>query len=175
MQRAWSCCCALRLRPRLAARNDPELEVQLTNSSDETVTLTIHQHLLDTVTIILRDPDGYVVSSLCYVVYHSAFSAKPPLVLGAGLSKTSQLHLSVAVGPRAFRHFTQACIHLRLCFTQDGSWVFRFQSYQCSPVPIGLQCASETSRVTQEFLQLPLPDRYSRRRSASCSPRCRAV
>src|SRR5205823_6118268 len=79
-----------------AARNEPELQVELRNVSDEPVTVRIHRMPLDTVTFILRDPDENVVSSFCYVTVHSTFEALPPIVLGPGEFQTTKLFLFVA-------------------------------------------------------------------------------
>jgi hypothetical protein len=88
--------CSLRLRPGAAMRKEPELEVELTNTSDAAVTLRIHRTLLDTVTFILRDPEDNVVSSFCYVTVHSTMHAESPIMMGPGESKSDEIFLSVA-------------------------------------------------------------------------------
>jgi hypothetical protein len=88
--------CALRIVPGAAARHEPDLEVELTNTSDNVVLLNIHRDLLDVVTFILRDPDDEILSSFSYFTVHSSTESKPPIVLMPGASKTRQVHLSVA-------------------------------------------------------------------------------
>jgi hypothetical protein len=88
--------CTLRVRPGAAAHNEPEMEVELRNVSDKPVTIGIHRFLLDTVTFILRDPEGNVVSSFCYVTVHSTINALPPVTLNPDEVDTSRIFVSVA-------------------------------------------------------------------------------
>ena len=78
------------------AEYGPELEVTLTNTSDQAVTLGIFQILLDLVTFIFRAPDDSVVSSFCTLPTHSTFQSRPPVILKPGESKTSKILLSAA-------------------------------------------------------------------------------
>jgi hypothetical protein len=88
--------CSLRVRPGAAAWKEPELEVELRNTSDKPATIRIHRTLLDAVTFVLRDPEDKVVSSFCYVTVHSTFETLPPITLRPGEAKLSQMFLSVA-------------------------------------------------------------------------------
>ena len=74
----------------------PELEVTLTNTSDQAVTLKIHQWLLDLLTFIFRAPDDSIVSSFCSVGIHSTLQSRPPIILKPGESKMSDILLSSA-------------------------------------------------------------------------------
>jgi hypothetical protein len=96
--------CIFRARPGAAARNEPELEVELKNVSADPVTLTVHRSLIDRVTFVFRDPDGGVVGTFCSAHLHSPYSPNerfPTVTLKPGESKTASLYLSVA----AFRGY----------------------------------------------------------------------
>src|SRR5262249_23622639 len=69
----------LRAVPGAAARKEPEVEVELTNDSKETVLISIHRDLFDGVTFILQGPDGKVVSRYRPIMLHSLADRLPPI------------------------------------------------------------------------------------------------
>jgi hypothetical protein len=111
--------CSLRIRLGIAAREKPEVEVRLRNVSDDAVALRIHGHLLDTVTFIFRDPDGKVVSSFSTVYLHSTLRTEPPMILGPGESKASEIFLSVACG-RGFRPLRPGLYSIQAVFPNNS-------------------------------------------------------
>jgi hypothetical protein len=111
--------CALRVCSGAAARDKPELEVQLKNCSEYSVALYIHRLLLDLVTFILRDPDGNVESSFCYMTTHSNFEPLPPVILKPGESKASSIFLSVA-SDHGFRPLRPGLYSLEAVFHEHG-------------------------------------------------------
>ncbi len=128
--------CALRVIPGAAARKEPELEVELNNASDEPVLLQIHRDLLDVVTFILRDADNAVVSSFCYITVHSSFRSKPPIILGPGESKTTQVYLAVAAD-HGFQALPPGLYSLEAVFVQPLMQPVMLARSGCLPVRVG--------------------------------------
>jgi hypothetical protein len=114
--------CELRIRKRAATRAEPELEVQLTNTSDDSVTIHIHQLLLDNVTFVFRRSDDQVVSSSCCVTKHSTKCVKPPMILDPHESKTAQVFLWVAAD-HGFQELRPGIYSLEAIF-HDKSFFF---------------------------------------------------
>jgi hypothetical protein len=86
----------LRAIPDTVAKKEPELEVELLNTSKETVHVPIHRALIDSVTFILRGPDDEVLSSFCYITVHSNSHSHPPVPLKPGEPLRCRVYLSVA-------------------------------------------------------------------------------
>jgi hypothetical protein len=109
--------CALRVIRGATARREPELEVELTNTSEEPVLVQIHRFPLDQVTFVLRDPDDAVVSSFCYRTVSSQAGPSPPIALGPGESDTSRVYLSVAAD-HGFQPLRSGLYSLEAVFVQ---------------------------------------------------------
>jgi hypothetical protein len=109
--------CVLRIKPGTAAQKEPELEVELNNTSDDPVFLHIHQYLLDVVTFVLRDSHDVVASSFCYIMLHSDSRPKPPVTLKPGESKTAEVYLSVVTG-HGFQPLRPGLYSLQAVFAQ---------------------------------------------------------
>ena len=118
--------CMLKAVEGSNAGHRPELEVTLTNTSDQAVTLGILQILLDLVTFIFRAPDDSVVSSFCTLPTHSTLQSRPPVILKPGESKTGIITLSEATG-RGFQPLQPGLYSLEA--------VFHDQLFYGPPIP----------------------------------------